>query len=37
MEQKQMEKKINRIGVQKEKMENVQIVVNKEEINKNKI
>ncbi len=32
-----MEKKINRIGVKKEEMENVEIVVNKEEINRNKI
>jgi hypothetical protein len=32
-----MEKKINRIGLKKEKMENVEIVINKEEINRNKI
>ena len=37
MEQKQIERKINKIVVQKEKMENVEIVVNKEEIYRNKI
>ncbi len=37
MEQKQIERKINKIVVQKEKMENVEIVVNKEEIQRNKI